>query len=100
MGHMELEILVLLDVTLTIIVNAVELHCVRINNIAVVLPDVSPQVVFSVLSAVTHRAGQDFSFGVLGVDVSLKPLLVVKCLVTMHSLVIPQVLMNILTHVC
>ena len=87
-----------LDVNLSVIVNAVKLNCVRINNIAVVLPDVSPQIVFSVISAVTYWARPDLSFGVLGVNVSLKPLFVVKCLVAMNALVISQVLMSI-SHV-
>ncbi len=46
----------------------------------------------------THRARPDFSFGVLRVDVSLEPLLVVKCLVAMNALVISQVLVSI-SHV-
>ena len=87
-----------LDVDLPVIVDTVELNCVRVNHVAVVLPDVSSQIVFSVVSTVTHRAGPYFSFGVLGVDVSLEPLLVVKCLVTMNTLMISQVLMSI-SHV-
>ena len=87
-----------LDVDLTVIVNAVELNCVRVNDIAVVLSDVSPQIVFSVVSAVTHRTRPDFSFGVLRVDMPLEPLLVVKCLVAMNALVISQVLVSI-SHV-
>ena len=48
---------------------------------AVVLPDVSPQIVFSVVSTVTHRARPP----VLGVDVSLEALLVVICLFAMNA---------------
>ena len=84
-----------LDVNLTIVVDAVQLHCVGVDHVAVVLADVRSQVVFSVVPAVTDRTWPDFSFGMLRVYVSLQSLFVMKCLVTMHTLVIPQVLMSI-----
>lgn len=84
-----------LDVNLTIVVDAVQLHRVGVDHVAVVLADVRSQVVFSVVPTVTNRTRPDFSFGMLRVNVSLQSLFVMKCLVAMHTLVVPQILMSV-----
>ena len=84
-----------LDVNLTIIVNAVQLHCVGVHHIAMVLPNVCPQVILPVIATLTHRTGPYLGLGVLRVDVPLQALFVMKCLVTMHAFMIPEVLVSI-----
>ena len=87
-----------LNINLTIIINTVELHRVRVHYSAVVLTDVSPQVVLPVISAVAHRAGPDLGLRVLRVDVTLQTLLVMEGFVTVNTLMIPQILVSI-SHV-
>ena len=77
-----------LDINLTVVVNAVQLHRVWVDYGAVVLTDVSPQVVFPVISAVAHRTRPDFGLRVLRIDVPLQTLLIVKRFVTMNTLMI------------
>ena len=43
----------------SIIVNTVQLHCVRVHNIAMILIDGNPEVVLPIISTATHRAGRD-----------------------------------------
>ena len=87
-----------LDINLTVVINAVQLHRVWVDYGAVVLTDVSPQVVFPVISAVAHRTRPDFGLRVLRVDVTLQTLLVMEGFVTVDTLVIPQILVSI-SHV-
>ena len=77
-----------LYINLTVVINAVQLHRVGVHHGAVVLTDVSPQVVFPVISAVTHWTGPDFGLRVLRIDVPLQTLLIVKRFVTMNTLMI------------
>ena len=84
-----------LNINLTVIINAVELHSVRVHYSAVVLTDVSPQVVFPVVSAVTHRTRPDFGLRMLRVDVTLQTLLVMEGFVTVNTLMIPQILVSV-----
>ena len=87
-----------LNINLTVIINAVQLHSVGVDDGAVVLTDVSPQVVFPVVSAVTHRTRPDFGLRVLRVDVTLQTLFVMEGFVTVNTLMIPQILVSV-SHV-
>ena len=77
-----------LNINLTVIINAVQLHSVGVDDGAVVLTDVSPEIVFSVISALAHRTRPDFGLRVLRIDVPLQTLLIVKRFVTMNTLMI------------
>ena len=60
-----------------------------------ILANVGSQVVLSIIPRTADRTWPYSSFGVLGINVSLQPLLVVEGFVTMLALVIPQVLVSI-----
>ena len=67
----------------SIIVNTVQLYCVRVHHIAMILTYGNPEVVLPIVSTATHQAGPDLGLGELRVDVTLQLLFVVESFVTM-----------------